>query len=60
MLYNNFMIDLSQDEIKLLVAVLDSVSFKLVDAPKVLPLLEKLGKAIEPEKPKVEDAEIVK
>ena len=54
------MIDLSQDEIKLLVAVLDSVSFKLVDAPKVLPLLEKLGKAIEPEKPKVEDAEIVK
>jgi hypothetical protein len=54
------MIDLSQEEIKILVAVLDSVNFKLADAPKVVPLREKLFAAIVPDKPVVKDAEIVK
>lgn len=54
------MIDLSQEEIKILVMVLDSVNFKLVDAPKVIPLRQKLADAIEPEKPKVEEAQVVK
>lgn len=52
------MIDLSQEEIKMLILVLDSVSFKLIDAPKVIPLRKKLGDAVT-EAPKVQDAEVV-
>jgi len=44
------MIDLSQEELKILVSIMDSVNFKLVDAPKVLPLRAKLFDAIVPEK----------
>ena len=59
------MIDLTQEDLKILVTVLDSVNFKLLDAPKVLPLRQKLADAIVPDKPPVVpkpvvDADIVK
>jgi hypothetical protein len=44
------MIDLSQEELKILVSIMDSVNFKLIDAPKVLPLRQKLYDAVVPEK----------
>lgn len=48
------MIDLSQEELKFLVALLDSASFRLLEAPAVLPLRQKLANSIIVE-PKKED-----
>ncbi len=56
------MIDLSQQELKLLVGILESVNYKLDGAEVTLPLFKKLKGAIlpEPEKDKPVDGEVIK